>query len=260
MKIFDSHCHLYDENEPEKLIYSAAENGVEGFVVVGTSYETSKKTVEIVSQLQEDFPELDIYSAIGLHPHDASESFDRIEELVRETLKYVPNGLVAIGECGLDYYYNHCEPAIQLEAFRRQIELAKQLNLALIVHTRDAWDDTFRVLDEQGAPKNTIIHCFTGGLNELTECLKRNFTISFSGIVTFKNSIELQRAAIECPTRSLLVETDSPFLAPEPFRGKQNSPKNVIEVLKKIIELKQTDLDETATTIFTNTQRVFNLI
>ncbi len=259
MKIFDSHCHLYDDPDPDKVIYEAVEQGVTGFVVVGTSYETSAKTVEIVNSLRSKYPEIEIYSAIGLHPHDAKNSMDRIEDLIAETVADENNFLVAIGECGLDYYYNHSSEAEQKDVFSQQIELAKTYNLALIVHTREAWRDTFEVLDRQGAPRNTIIHCFTGSIAELDRCIKRGYAVSFSGIVTFKKSVELQSAAQACPIESLLIETDSPFLAPEPFRGKANSPKYVIEVVKKIAELKQMDPETVSIETYKNAKSAFNL-
>jgi TatD DNase family protein len=131
---------------------------------------------------------------------------------------------VAVGECGLDYYYDHSPRDIQRVAFAQQIDLANELRLPLVVHTRDAWDDTFAVLDANGVPERVVFHCFTGGPAEAEKCLERGAFLSFSGIVTFKSATDVQEAARRCPTDRLLIETDSPYLAPVPHRGKVNRP------------------------------------
>ena len=289
MNLFDSHCHLYDEPNPEKIIEDAALNGVTGFIIVGTSLTTSKKTLEVASELKNKFQELDIGCSVGLHPHDAKDSLDGFVNLLELAKNEYPELLVAIGECGLDYYYNLSPKEVQKSVFKSQIELAKQFGLTLVVHTRDAWEDTFEILDQcisdsgphdsslngsslngsslngsslNGSSLNgfsVVIHCFTGGPTELEECIRRNFVVSFSGIVTFKKSIELQQAAQACPLDKLLIETDSPFLAPEPYRGKPNQPKNVTEVAKKIAVLKNITTDEIASSTYETTVATFKI-
>ncbi len=269
MNLFDSHCHLYDEPNPEKIIEDAALNGVTGFIIVGTSLTTSKKTLEVASELKNKFQELDIGCSVGLHPHDAKDSLDGFVNLLELAKNEYPELLVAIGECGLDYYYNLSPKEVQKSVFKSQIELAKQFGLTLVVHTRDAWEDTFEILDQcisgsslNGSSLNgfsVVIHCFTGGPAELEECIRRNFVVSFSGIVTFKKSIELQQAAQACPLDKLLIETDSPFLAPEPYRGKPNQPKNVTEVAKKIAVLKNITTDEIASSTYETTVATFKI-
>ena len=132
--------------------------------------------------------------------------------------------LVAVGECGLDYHYDHSPRDAQRTAFAEQIALAQRHGLALVIHARQAWDDLFDVLEAEGVPERTVLHCFTGGPEEARRCLDAGMFVSFSGIVTFKNAVEVREAAALCPLDRLLVETDSPFLAPAPHRGKANEP------------------------------------
>jgi TatD DNase family protein len=165
--------------------------------------------------------------------------------------------VVGIGECGLDYYYEHSPRDVQMKAFAEQIALAHEHHLTLVIHTRDAWQDTFDVLDAEGMPPNTIIHCFTGGPDEARECLARGAYLSFSGIVTFKNAVELREAAVLCPDDRILVETDSPFLAPVPHRGRPNEPAHVGIVGTAIADLRGTDSQEFASITTANALRAF---
>jgi TatD DNase family protein len=160
-----------------------------------------------------------VYATVGLHPHEARFGVDSIADLFD-----AGTTPVAVGECGLDYYYDHSPRDIQKAAFAAQIGLAKQLDLPLVIHTRDAWADTFDILDAEGVPDRVVFHCFTGGADEARQCLARGAYLSFSGIVTFKSATDVQAAASLCPTDRLLVETDSPYLAPVPNRGKVNRP------------------------------------
>lgn len=165
--------------------------------------------------------------------------------------------VVAIGECGLDYHYENSPRTEQREAFARQIALAHEHGLSLVVHTRDAWSDTFDVLDAEGTPESTIIHCFTGGPDEARACLDRGAYLSFSGIVTFKNAGEIREAAMLCPSDRVLVETDSPFLAPVPHRGKTNEPAWVTVVGEAVARLRGVDAGEFAHTTTANALRAF---
>jgi len=152
--------------------------------------------------------------------------------------------VVAVGECGLDYYYEHSPRAAQRAAFASQIALAHAHGLALVIHARDAWSDLFDVLDAEGVPARTVLHCFTGGPDEADRCLRAGMYISFSGIVTFKNAADVRAAAARCPLDRMLVETDSPFLAPVPYRGRTNEPSYLPHVGEAIAAVKDCSVDE----------------
>jgi TatD DNase family protein len=179
-----------------------------------------------------------IYATAGLHPHEASHGVDSILPFLDD-----PN-IVAIGECGLDYFYEHSPRPAQREAFAAQIQLANERSLPLVIHTRDAWPETFDILDAEGVPQRTIFHCFTGGPQEARQCLDRGAYLSFSGIVTFKTATELQEAARLCPIERMLAETDSPYLAPVPHRGRPNQPAYVVHVVATLADLRAVSVDE----------------
>jgi TatD DNase family protein len=212
----------------------ARELGVERFVVIGTDAPTCDAAIKIAGE----FP--DVWATVGLHPHDATQGVDSIVPFIER------DRVIAIGECGLDYYYEHSPRDVQMKAFAEQIALAKEHDMTLVIHTRDAWQDTFDVLDAEGMPSHTIIHCFTGGPDEARQCLDRGAYLSFSGIVTFKNATDLREAAVLCPSDRILVETDSPFLAPVPHRGRPNEPAHVGLVGTAIADLRGQDPAEFA--------------
>jgi TatD DNase family protein len=203
-------------------------------VVIGTDAPTCEAATKIASE----FP--DVWATVGLHPHDATQGVDSIVPFIGR------DRVIAIGECGLDYYYEHSPRDVQMKAFAEQIALAKEHDMTLVIHTRDAWQDTFDVLDAEGMPSHTIIHCFTGGPEEARQCLDRGAYLSFSGIVTFKNAADLREAAVLCPDNRVLVETDSPFLAPVPHRGRPNEPAHVGLVGTAIADLRGQDPAEFA--------------
>jgi len=164
------------------------------------------------------------WATVGLHPHDASEGLDLVERVLEEAVAEHPGVVVAVGECGLDYHYDHSPRPAQREMFAAQVALARRFNLTLVVHTRQAWDDTFAILEGPDRPAHVVMHCFTGGPDEARRCLDLDAFLSFSGIVTFKNATDVRAAAALCPLDRLLVETDAPFLAPVPHRGEDNRP------------------------------------
>jgi TatD DNase family protein len=233
----DSHCHLYDERlgGPEQAIAEARAAGVTTMIVVGCDRPTSTAARHIAASHD------GVHATVGLHPHEARHGVDTILDLVGPDT-------VAIGECGLDYYYDHSPRDAQREAFAAQIELAQQTGLALVVHTRDAWDDTFDVLDGAGVPERVIFHCFTGGPDEARRALDRGAYLSFSGIVTFKSADDVRDAAVRCPTDRLLIETDSPYLAPVPHRGKLNRPAWVPAVGACLAELRRVSVANVCST------------
>ena len=232
----DSHCHLQLAGG-EEHVARAHEAGVDWMVCVGTDLQTSQEALELSSAHPS------VYGAVGLHPHDASKlaaEWDALEPLG------VSDDCVAIGECGFDLYYEHSPRDEQETAFRWQIRLAKRVGKPLVIHSRDAWDDTFRVLDDEGVPERTVFHCFTGGPDEARHALDRGCFLSFSGIVSFKNAEPLRDAARLTPADRLLVETDSPFLAPEPFRGKANEPAFVVAVGAALAKARDASPEEVA--------------
>ncbi|MEK7291980.1 MAG: TatD family hydrolase, partial [Actinomycetota bacterium] len=204
----------------------AREAGVRKMIVIGTDGTTTQQAISLANAND------DVWATVGLHPHDAKNGFDALLPFLSA------EHVVAIGECGLDYYYEHSDRQVQREIFARQISLANELRLPLVVHTRDAWTETFEILDRIGVPQQTIFHCFTGGTPEAAECLARGAFLSFSGIVTFKAADNVQDAARMCPIDRMLVETDSPYLAPVPHRGKSNHPALVSFVGTFIAELR----------------------
>ncbi|HUR77519.1 MAG TPA: TatD family hydrolase [Acidimicrobiales bacterium] len=243
----DSHCHVPWEGSDTSAFDAARAAGVARFVTIGTGPETSRTAIE-ASEANDD-----VWATVGLHPHDASQGLDDLPDPTQH------DRVVAIGECGLDFYYNHSPADAQRAAFARQVAWAKQLGLALVVHTRGAWDETLDILAADGAPERTIIHCFTGGPDDARRCLDLGAYISISGIVTFKKADDLRAAARLVPLDRLLVETDSPFLAPVPHRGKQNEPAYVPIVGAAVAETKGLDVGQVEAVTWANTARVFNL-
>mgnify|MGYP001815063279 CR=1 FL=1 len=243
---FDNHCHLTSlDVEPASIVADAAEGGVTRLLTVGCTVGDSRRAIEIAARFE------NVWATAGVHPHDAKDGIDGLAPLLSRP------SVVAVGEAGLDYHYNHSPRDAQADAFKRQIALATEHDLALVIHTREAWDDTFAILDAEGTPARTVFHCFTGGPDELTECLNRGAYVSFSGIVTFPSAAELQVAAKQAPLDRLLVETDAPFLAPVPHRGKPNQPAHVAVVGAFVAELRGCPADELASATTANALRLY---
>jgi len=246
----DSHCHVHDERIPDGTdgaVAAAAAAGVTTLISVGCDRATSLAAIAVA----ELHPE--VFATVGLHPHDAVNGVDTIVDLLDT------EGIVAVGECGLDYYYDHSPRDVQQQVFAEQIALANARELPLVIHTRDAWDDTFAVLADVGVPARTIFHCFTGGPDEARRGLDIGAHLSFSGIVTFKGAPEVQAAAALCPLDRMLVETDSPYLAPVPHRGKPNRPAWVAHVGQHIADLRDIAVAEVAAATTANARAVFAL-
>ena len=242
---FDNHCHL-PEN-PEEEILRARKELVVGFVNVGTDLETSR----MAKEKAKIFP--DVWSTAGVHPHEARKGIEGIKDLLKDS------NVVAVGEAGLDYHYDHSPREDQNRVFAEHIEMAHTSNLPLVIHTREAWEETFEILDSEGVPESTVFHCFTGGKDEAKECLKRGAYLSFSGIITFKKSELLREAASECPLERAMIETDSPYLTPVPFRGKKNEPANVVLVGKELANLQDKPLEEIASATTQNALDFYGL-
>ena len=237
---FDSHCHLPPGAEARAVVQQARQAGVARLVTVGTDAQSSADALATAAAYRSTSSEgTGVWATVGLHPHDADKGVETVEPLVQGQPE-----LVAIGECGLDYHYDFSPRPAQREAFAAQAALAQRHNLALVVHTREAWEDTFAILRSVGAPARTVFHCFTGGRAELGAALDLGAWLSFSGIVTFKGADDLREAAALCPLDRLLVETDSPYLAPVPHRGKANTPAYVPLVGAAVASAKGIDVAE----------------
>jgi TatD DNase family protein len=245
----DSHCHLASLTVgADDAIARARAAGVVGMVCVGTDAESSRAAIELATNHG------DVAATVGLHPHDASRFEDEWDELVE--LAADPH-VVAVGETGFDLHYRYSPREEQEAAFRAHVALCRRLDRTLVIHTREAWDDTFRVLDELGAPTSTVFHCFTGGADEARRALAFGAYISFSGIVSFKNADDVRAAASVTPLSRLLVETDAPYLAPVPHRGKENEPAWVADVGAALAAATGHPLEEVAAATRANAAAVF---
>jgi TatD DNase family protein len=229
----------------------AFDAGVDRVVVVGTDAQSSKEALDVTSTKSP----VEIYATIGLHPHDAKEDIEPVKALARAGHPK----LVAIGECGLDYFYEHSPRTQQRQAFADQIGLAHELDLALVIHARDAFDDLLAILGSEGVPPRTVIHCFTGEPSDAENCLSVGCDISVSGIVTFKNADALREATRLVPLDRLHVETDSPFLAPVPYRGRTNEPSYVSVVGEYVAQLRDESPEALRAATAANSARLFNL-
>jgi len=250
MKFFDSHCHVYDERMPggpAAAVEAARAAKVDGMIAVGCDRATSEAAIATAAQHH------DVWASVGLHPHEAVHGVDTIVDLIERPR------VVAVGEAGLDYYYDHSPRDDQRAAFAAQIQLAHQHRLPLVIHSRDAWDDTFDVLDAEGVPDGTIFHCFTGGPDEARQALDRGAHVSFSGIVTFPSAADVQAAARLVPLDRMLIETDAPYLAPVPHRGATNQPAFVGDTAQFIADLRDEPIGLIAAETHANARRIFHL-
>ena len=281
--LVDSHTHLEAIEGLEGVIERAKEAGVGKIVTIGTSIESSKKAIEIAdstssvrlrSELRgakENFPE--IYATVGLHPKDANKEIERFGLLscfkTGKQLAQSSNKVVAIGECGLDYYLGFRgqgsgtsdeEKKIQKELFVEQIKLADELKLPLVIHCRNGWEEIFDLIDKRGRTSLGVFHSWTGDWEAAKKALALGFYISFSGIVTFSNAADIQGVATKMPIEKMLLETDSPYLAPEPFRGSTNEPKNVKIVAQFIAGVRNQTVDEISSKTSANARKLFNIL
>ncbi|MFZ5752851.1 MAG: TatD family hydrolase [Bacillota bacterium] len=253
--LFDTHAHLDDKQfaqDREEVIQRAKDGGVELIVNVGYNLASAKRTLALVEKY--DF----IYGSVGLHPHDAKDGDDRtLAELKR--MAQHPK-IVALGEMGLDYYWNHSPHEVQKEVFRKQIALAKELKLPIIIHDRDAHQDILNIVKEEGAKEvGGIFHCYSGSWPMAREVMKLGFYISLAGPVTFHNAQKPKEVVKEVPLDYLLIETDCPYLAPVPYRGRRNEPLYVAKVAEMIAEVKGIPVEKVAEATKENGKRVFRI-
>ncbi len=242
----DDHCHLPADNW-ESVVAAARAAGVERMVDVGTDLETSRAAIARATLAD------GVWATAGIHPHEAQFGIDGLEDLLSA------ESCVAVGECGFDFHYDHSPRDAQRDVFAAQVALANQHDLTLVIHTREAWAETFEVLDVEGVPDRTVFHCFTGGPDDASECLDRGAYLSFSGIVSFPSAADVQAAAAMCPPARMLVETDSPYLAPVPHRGKQNRPAWVGDVGAALAGASGSTIEEIASSTWDNATAAYRL-
>ena len=261
MKLFDSHAHLTDEKfniDREDIINKIKKSGVVRLVNAGYSLEGSKQAIELAQKY--DF----IYSTCGISPNDIPQTEEELWKNIDEIEQLVTNNsnVVAIGEIGLDYYWEKDieRQDLQKKAFIKQIELANKLELPIVIHTREAVMDTLQILKENKVIKKGIFHCCPLNRELVKEALKLDFYISFAGPVTFKNSKNADEIIKMVPDNKMLIETDSPYLSPEPFRGKRNDSSNVRYVAQKIADVKGMTLEKVADVTYENANRIFDII
>ena len=247
MAWIDQHCHIDPGPDGVAQVADANAAGVMRMVSVGCDLEQSTQMAAIALEHE------GVYATAGVHPHEASGGLDGIAALLD-----LPQ-VVAVGEAGLDYHYDHSPRAEQRDVFAAQIQLANERDLPLVIHSRSAWDETFEILDREGTPRRTVMHCFTGGPDEARESLARGAIVSFAGIITFPSGQDLRDAAAVTPLDRLLVETDSPYLAPVPNRGKRNQPAWVVHVGEAVAAAKGVDLAEVEAATWATAAAFYNL-
>ena len=260
MEFFDSHSHYNDEKfdqDREQIIEETYKSGVTKFVCAGYNIPSSIKALEISKKYEF------IYSICGISPNDIPQSEEELWKNISEISKIAINNkgkkLVAIGEIGLDYYWNKENKELQKQAFAKQIELANKLELPIVIHSRDASIDTIQILKENPVSKKGIFHCCQLNQEMIRQALQLGFYISFAGPITFKNSKNAEEVVKMVPMDKILIETDSPYLSPEPNRGKRNDSRNVKFVAQKIADFKNITIEEVAKITYENAMKVFEI-
>lgn len=257
MELFDSHAHYNDEKfnqDRDKIIQEILKENIK-FVIAGYNLMSSKKAIEISNTYEK------IFCTCGISPNDLDIDKVKILEQLNQIEKIAKNNkIVAIGEIGLDYYWNKENKDLQKEIFIKQIGIANRLQLPIVIHTRDAINDTIEILKNNTVKKGGIFHCCPLNKYLVEEALKLGFYISFSGVITFKNCKNAEEIINIVPEDKILIETDSPYLSPEPNRGKRNDSNNVKYVAEKIAKIKNKSIEEIAKITYDNTLRIFNKI
>ena len=253
VEVLDAHCHIdLQDDDADQVIAEAASVGVTTLVNIGVDVASSRWGAELAAEKPT------VWATVAIHPNEAPTATD--DELDEIAALAVLESVVGIGETGLDHFRtDESGRARQEESFRRHIQIAKDAGKALVIHDRDAHDDVLRVLREEGAPEQTVFHCFSGDAEMAKECVKRGYVMSFAGNVTFKNAQPLRDALELAPLELLLVETDAPFLTPTPYRGQPNSSYLIPLTLRAMAETKRVDLEQLCTAVATNGARVFGI-
>ena len=260
MNLFDSHSHYNDKKfdlDREEIIKETLSNGVSNFIVAGYNIESSKKAIELAEKYEP------VYAIVGISPNDLEDikTEEDIEKSLKEIEKIAKNKkVVGIGEIGLDYYWNKDNKELQKQIFIKQIKIANKLDLPIVIHTRDAFLDTMEILKQNNVNKKGIFHCCPLNRELVKEALKLDYYISLSGVITFKNSKNADEIISMVPDDKLLIETDSPYLAPEPHRGTRNNSINVKYVAEKIANVKNRTIEEIAEITNKNAKKIFKII
>lgn len=257
--IIDSHCHLDDaafDDDRDAVVERAREAGVDLMLTIGTG--DGPPDLEVAIRLAEQYDS--VRATVGIHPHDASKAdaagFDRLAELCGHPM------VLALGEIGLDYHYDNSPREIQREVFVNQMQIARQAGKPIVIHSRDAWEDTIELLETHWRPGGLggIMHCFSGDAEQAREALDLGFWISFAGVVTFRRADQLRDAVAAVPLDRLLVETDAPYLTPEPYRKiRRNEPRYVVETARKVAEVRGLRYEELAAATSRNFCALFDL-
>lgn len=260
MRLFDSHAHYDDEKfdqDREEIIQKIHDSGVEKFISAGYSLESSKRAINLANKYEF------IYTTVGISPNDVKQTIEETIEDIKKLEDIITrkenDKIVGIGEIGLDYYWNKENKEIQKQAFIMQIELANSLNLPITIHTREAVSDTLEILKQHPVQQKGVFHCCPLNRELVKEALKLGFYISFAGPVTFKNSKNAQEIVEMVPNDRMLIETDSPYLAPEPVRGTRNDSRNVRYIAEKIANIKSLSTEEIAEITYQNTLKIFKI-
>jgi TatD DNase family protein len=254
--LIDTHTHLDDaryNDDRDTMIARAQDAGVSAFITIGCDLATSRSAVELAGR--HPF----VYASVGVHPHEVKQIADDWYDELRRLAQH--DKVVAYGEVGLDYHYNHSPPTLQRERFREQVCLARELNLPIVIHTREAQEDTMAILKEERAVDiGGVFHCFSGDAWLAKEALELGFFLSFSGVITFQNATMLRDIVKTVPLDRILIETDCPYLTPVPHRGKRNEPAHVLFVAEKIAELKAVSVEEIENMTTRNARRIFKIL
>lgn len=255
MRLFDTHAHINDEkfdNDRTEMIQSCFDAGVEYIMIPGVDRATSESGVKLAEQYD------NIYAAVGVHPHESKDATEEDYAWYKEMALHHPK-VKAIGEIGLDFYYDFSDKEAQYKAFIRQLQLAREVDLPIIIHDRDAHGAIRDVLAEHGKGNYGVFHCFSTSLEMAKEFMKMGFYISFAGPVVFPKSTNLKEVAKEIPLDRILIETDSPYLTPPPFRGRRNDPSKTQFVAEEIAKLRGMDVEEFAAIALENGKRLFDI-
>ena len=249
----DNHCHVAGSSDLAGVVSAAAAAGVVAMVDVACSVEESEQHPALLAEVP------NVWSTVGVHPHEARPDEPRLGRLA-ELLDEHPDHVVAVGECGLDYFYEHSPRDAQQRVFAAQVQLANERDLPLVIHTRDAWEDTFSLLAAEGVPRRTVFHCFTGGPAEAERCLELGAVLSISGIVTYSSAGDLREAVALTPLERLMVETDSPYLKPSQVKDKgRNRPALVPYVGQKVASVKGLPVEQVAAATTARAREFFGL-
>jgi len=261
-KLIDTHAHInfglsengeidYSDNEVEKILLKMKENGVEKVLIPAVDVRTLKRIAELAEKYE------NVFGMVGIFPTEAKTYNEEVEAKMLNLAK--SKNIKAVGEIGLDYYWDKTFCDIQKEVFIKQIKLANSLGLPIVVHDREAHKDCFDILKEHNKNSKVLFHCFSGSVEFMRECVKEEWYIALGGVVTFKNAIKMKEIAQEMPLEKLLLETDSPYLTPVPFRGKPNQPAYVKYVAEEIAKLRDVSYEEIAEITTKNAEEFFGI-